>query len=107
MTLLSSLSQPRQHLVLLLQEGQDLKIEGLQVIGHEPVFTETTHVKKKQRLGKPFRNARSYPPDFKIKQEFIDLFDTFDRMEDGEIPLITAIKGLPKIVLFQTRVESA
>jgi hypothetical protein len=107
MTMLSSLSQPRQHLVLLLQEGQYLTIEGLQVIGHEPVFTETTHVEKMQRLGRRNRQAKSYPPDFKIKHEFIELFESFDSMDDGEIPVITAIKGLPRVVHFQTRVESA
>ena len=107
MTMLSSLSRQRKEFVLRLQELQYAVINDLQVVDHEPLFATCTKIARRIAMGSKNRQAKSYPEDFKIKQELLDFFAILDQLEDGFIPKITAIKGLPRQVVFQEKLELA
>ena len=107
MTMLSSLSPQRKEFVLRLQELQYALIKGLRILNHEPVFAKETEVERRIAIGSKNRQAKSYPADFKIKQELLDFFEILDQMEDGVIPKITAVKGLPRQVVSQEKLETA
>ncbi len=107
MTMLSSLSPQRKQFVLRLQEEQYAIIKGLHIVDHEPVFAKDTEVERRVSIGSKNRQAKSYPPDFKVKQDLLDFFSVLDRMEDCVIQKITVIKGLPKEFVFQSNLEVA
>jgi hypothetical protein len=107
MTMLSSLSPQRKQFVLRLQEEQYAIIKGLRIVDHEPVFATDTEVECRVSIGSKNRQAKSYPADFKIKQGLLDFFAILDKREDCVIPKITAIKGLPRHVVFQSKLELA
>ena len=107
MTMLSSLSQQRKEFVLRLQDLQYAIIKDLQVVAHEPLFGKGTAIARRIAIGSKNRQAKSYPEDFKIKQELLDFFAILDQLGDGVIPKITAIKGLPRQVVFQEKLELA
>ena len=107
MTILSALSPQRKDFVLRLQDLQYAIIKDLQVVDHEPLFGKDTEIERRIAIGSKNRQAKSYPEDFKIKQELLDFFAILDQLEDGVIPKITAIKGLPRHVAFQEKLELA
>ena len=107
MTMLSSLSPQRKQFVLRLQEEQYAIIKGLRIVDHEPVFAKETEVERRVSIGSKNRQAKSYPEDFKIKQDLLDFFAILDHMEDGVIQKIIVIKGLPKEIVFQSNLEVA
>ena len=107
MTMLSSLSPQRKRFVLRLQEEQNAVIQGLHIVDHEPVFAKDTEVERRVSFGSKNRQAKSYPPDFKVKQDVLDFFAILDGSEDCVIRKITVIKGLPKIIVVRSNHEMA
>ena len=107
MTKLSSLSPQRKEFVLRLQELQYAVIKDLQVVDHEPWIGKDSEIERRIAIGSKNRQAKSYPADFKIKQELLDFFAILDQLEDVVIPKITVIKGLPRQVAFQEKLELA
>lgn len=105
--MLSSLSPQRKHFVLRLQEEQNAIIKGLRIVDHEPVMAKDTEVERRMSIRSKNRQAKNYPADFKIKQELVNFFAILDDMDDCVIPEITANKGLPRHIVFQSKPEFA
>jgi hypothetical protein len=95
----SSLS-PRQRLLIeLLQENPFCRIEGLRILGGEPVFTPPPKLIRKLKMG--IDNA-SRPEaglsDFLLKKQTVDLLETITDLGNGEIRSIEVQHGLPLLV---------
>ncbi len=107
MTMLSSLTPQRRHFVLELQDLQFGIIKGLAVVDHQPVFSKETKGKRRVAVKTKNQQAKQYPADFKIKQDFEDFFAVLDQMENGTISEITVRRGLPKDFAYETELEVA
>ncbi len=91
-----SLSSARQQLVMLMQEVNYGKIEGLPIREGEPVFEPPPRVLRDFLLGKinEPHTARG-KGDFALKEQVMALFDLFDREQSVTVESLVVQNGLP------------
>ena len=92
----SQLSPARQRLVALLGRVHFGRIEGLAVLGGEPVFDPAPRVVRTLKMNGANRpRATSAAPDFQLKQEVVELLEHLARLGDGVVQRIEVAHGLP------------
>ncbi|MBK8482311.1 MAG: hypothetical protein IPL40_14300 [Proteobacteria bacterium] len=91
-----ALSPARQQLVVLMQEVNFGRIEGLPVIEGEPVLEPPPRVLRDFLLGKTNApHAARSRDDFALKEQVIELFDLFDRERSVTVESLVVQNGLP------------
>ena len=96
------LSEPRQHLVELMQEINFGQIEALTIRNGEPVFKPAPRVSRVHKFGAQNDAKKvSGSRDFVLRKELTELFHQFDELGTGVIESIEVRHGLP----FWMRVE--
>lgn len=96
------LSQQRQQLLNLMQEMRYGRIENLTIRMAEPVFDQSMRVIREVLLGKNANDKTRMPGgDFELKSQIMEMFECFERLQDGVIPLLRVQDGLP----FQLQLE--
>ena len=100
----STLSGARQELVVVMQQLNFGKIEGLLIVGGAPSFTPTTKITQEVKLGGE-GSERKRQDDFTLKRHLTDLFDQFDQLADQSVVTVEIRHGLPARLLL-TRSES-
>jgi hypothetical protein len=102
----SALAEAEQRLVELLQVIDYGRVEGLRVVGGQPVLDPPPQVVQTRKMG-----SRTGPreeiglQDFWLKQPVIDLIQTIREIGDGEILSITVMHGLPHVVEVRHHVQ--
>jgi hypothetical protein len=95
----SSLSDPQQHLLRILQENPFCRIEGLRVRGGEPYFSPPPVLIRKLKMGSDNASrSEATLEDFLLKRQVIDLLETIAELGDGELRSIEVQHGLPVLV---------
>ena len=91
----ADLTPERQHLLAEMQRINFGRIEGLTIHQGQLIFGPHTKIIRKIKFGGE-NNSRPEMTveDFALKGEVIELFETFDRLDDGEVS-IDVRYGLP------------
>jgi hypothetical protein len=93
------LSHDGMQLLELMQRINFGRIEGLQVVNGEPVFSSIKSARSIHKLkGENGPRPELEIADFSLKQEVCELFRLIDRVGNGELDLIEIKHGLPFIV---------
>ncbi len=96
------ISRQRQRLLELMREIRYGRIENITILDGEPAFDPTTRVVREMLLGKKDKTRVALSmDDFELKIQMIELFEQFDRVQNGIIPLLKIQDGLP----FQLHLE--
>jgi len=91
-----SLSPARQQLVVLMQEVNFGRIEGLSVLDGAPVLEPPPRVLRDFLLGKTNApHAARSKDDFALKEQVLELFDLFDRERSVTVESLVVQNGLP------------
>ncbi|MDP8239409.1 MAG: hypothetical protein P9X24_09990 [Candidatus Hatepunaea meridiana] len=101
------LSRDRRRLLDLMRDMSYGRIENLTIRAGEPVFDESLRLIREVLLGRK-ANGRASPPqgDFKLKAQQIEVFDCFDRLQNGFIPVLKVQDGLPFQLQLEERVTT-
>jgi hypothetical protein len=92
----SSLSPSQSRLVELLQQLNFGRVEGLRIRAGEPIFEPAPRIIQKLKIGSENGpRVEGALPDFWLKQQVIEMFETIARVGDGEILSIDVKYGLP------------
>jgi len=91
-----SLTSARRELIALFQRLNFGRVEGLVVRDSEPVLDPPPRVTKEFKFGgdnapRPEAGLQ----DFVLKNQHRDLFQVFDDLGNGVVPVITVQNGLP------------
>lgn len=99
----TSLTAPQKRLLETLQRTNFGRIEHLVVRDGQPVFEPAPRIVKDVKLGSPDNEARPEleAPDFLLKREHLDLFETLTNFGTGTIEAIEIRHGLPFRILFE------
>ncbi|QEL20466.1 EF-hand domain-containing protein [Limnoglobus roseus] len=92
----AGLSAPRRALVELVQERNFGRVEHLPVRGGEPVLDPPPRVVREVKLGgendpRPERALAN----FRLKRQWVELFELFDAVGDGTVDVLEFKNGLP------------
>jgi len=83
------------------------RIENLVIRAGEPVFGESFRLIREVLLGKKsIHKTVPLKGDFELKAQMIELFQCFDKMQDGFIPLLKVQDGLPFQLQLEERVTT-
>ena len=92
----SDLSPPRKRLVERMQGVGHGRIENLVMRGREPQWSPPPDVFRDVIIGKrPGPHPRRQQADFGLKNHLAELFEDFDRSQDGARYSIAIEDGLP------------
>jgi len=96
------LSHERKRLLDVMRNMGYGRIENLTISSGEPIFDKSLRLVHEKLLGRK-ANGRASPPqgDFELKSQQIEVFECFDQMQDGFIPVLKVQDGLP----FQLHLE--
>ena len=103
-----TLRKPRQRLIELCQSINYGSVENLRVENGDPVFDPPPLVTRDVKLG---GNENNGPRpelgrgNFKLKAAVLQLFELFDDLGDGVVPLLEIKGGLPFRVLVQEQLN--
>jgi len=96
------LSQPRKRLLKLMQDISFGRFENLTIHEGEPVFDPPMRIVREVLLGRRGHNKPTSPSrEYELKTQTVELFEYFDRVQNGMIPLLKVQDGLP----FQLQLE--
>ncbi|NQT35251.1 hypothetical protein HQ587_08680 [bacterium] len=96
------LSRDRRRLLDLMRDMGYGRIENLTIRAGEPVFDESLRLVREKLLGRKAKGRASPPQgDFELKAQQIEVFECFDQMQNGYIPVLKVQDGLP----FQLQLE--
>lgn len=103
---LGKLSEPRLQLIRLFQSLNFGKIERLVVRDGEPVLDPAPQVTREVKFGgeNAARDERDLQ-QYLLKSQVIELFEEFDRLQNGTIAAIEAKHGLPFRMILQEPVR--
>jgi hypothetical protein len=82
-------------LVRILRRLQFGQVLGLRVRGGEPVFDPPPTLVRDVKFPLDPAARKEVGEDFLVKQQFVELFDHFDRLGDGVIDSLEVKHGLP------------
>ncbi|HEY7159468.1 MAG TPA: hypothetical protein VH575_36315 [Gemmataceae bacterium] len=92
----ATLSFARRRLLELMQRLNFGRIEELTLVAGEPVFTPPPRVVREIKFGgENGPRPELAATDFSLKAQIIDLFQTFDTLQDGTIAVLEIKHGLP------------
>ena len=92
----ASLSPARRRLLRLMQQLNFGRIEGLCIRGGEPVLEPMPRVVVEYKFaGENGPRPEAARSDFALKQQYLDLFRLFDRLQDGEFAMMRVLHGTP------------
>jgi hypothetical protein len=95
----SSLSDPQQRLIALMQYLNFGRIEALRVIRGEPVFEPPPRIIQKLKLGgENGPRPEASLPDFWLKQQTVEMLRAIAELADGVVSVIEVKHGLPYAV---------
>lgn len=90
------LSRSRRRLLELMRDVGYGRIENLTIRAGEPIFDESLLLFREVLLGRKSKeHAVPSENDFELKAQIMDLFEYFNRMQNGIIPLLKIQDGLP------------
>lgn len=103
---LGHLSAPRLQLVRLFQTLNFGRIEGLVIRDSEPVLDPAPRTIREVKFGgdNAARDERDLQ-QYLLKSQVIELFEEFDRLQNGTIAAIEAKHGLPFRMILQEPVR--
>lgn len=97
-----TLTPARLAFLELAQRVQYGRVKNLMVLGGEPVLSPPPRIVREVKLGSPTEG----PPrqdDFLLKTQVVELFEHFDRLQNGIIECVEVKGGLPfRIVVEET-----
>lgn len=100
----SELSPPRQALVRVCQRLNFGSIQNLRVTQGDPVFDPPPTLLIDQKLGcEDARRPELDLSDFGLPAEVCDLADRLDRIGDGILENLEVRAGIPRRVVFQSK----
>ena len=100
----SSLCEPRQHLVQLMQKVNFGRIEHLVVRDGQPVLSPSPRVVREVKFGgENGPRPETSLEDFVLKDEVVELFRYMDEFQDIVIDVLEIKHGMP----FRMTVEDA
>jgi len=92
----SSLPEPRQHLVQLMQAVNFGRIEGLVIKSGQPVLDPPPRIIREYRFpGDNSPRAELSVEDFELKSQVVELFHCIDDLRDSVIKVLEVRHGLP------------
>lgn len=92
----ASLSPARRHLLRLMQQINFGRFEGLVIRSGEPVFDPVPRIVVEHKFAsengpRPESSLSQFP----LKQQHLDLFRLFDRLQDHEFAQLRVMHGTP------------
>ena len=101
------LSSDRRRLLDIMRGMGYGRIENLTIRTGEPVIDKSLRLVHEKLLGKKVK-GRTLPPraDFELKAQQIELFECFDQMQDGLVPILKVQGGLPFQLHMEERVTA-
>lgn len=101
------LSRDRRRLLDLMRNMGYGRIENLTIRAGEPVIDASIKLVHEKLLGRK-ANGRASPPqgDFELKVQQIEVFECFDQLQDGYIPVLKVQDGLPFQLQMEERVTT-
>jgi hypothetical protein len=93
---MSGLSEARKRLVLLMQQLNFARVEGLVVRDGEPVLDPLPRIVREHKFsGENGPRPEALLADFVLKPQLLDLFREVEELGDGTIDVLTIKHGLP------------
>lgn len=100
----SSISNPRQHFVQLMQKVNFGRIENLVIKDGQPVLSPSPRVVREVKFGgENGPRPEASIEDFALKAQVVELLHYMDELQDGVIGVLEIKHGLP----FRMAVEDA
>ena len=101
------LSPDRRRLLDLMRDMGYGRIENLSIRAGEPVFDKSLRLVHEKLLGRKAKGRASPPEgDFELKVQQVEVFECFDRMQDGFVPVLKVQDGLPFQLHMEERVTA-
>lgn len=91
----SAVSPARRRLLDLMRDIGFGRIDGLLLLGGEPVFRPAPRIVREVKFGGESTCNPTRDGDFALKVQVIDLFDQLDEIRDGRIERLEVKHGLP------------
>ena len=92
----SSLSNPRQHFVQLMQKINFGRIENLVVKDCQPMLSPSPRIVREVKFGgENGPRPEASIEDFALKAKVVELFRCMDELQDGVIGVLEVKHGLP------------
>lgn len=101
------LSHERKRLLDVMRNMGYGRIENLTISSGEPVFDKSLRLVHEKLLGRKAKGRASPPEsDFELKAQQIEVFECFDQMQDGFVPVLKVQDGLPFQLHLEERVTA-
>lgn len=96
------LSNSQRFLLNVMQSIRYGQIANLGICDGQPVFTQRTHTYHMLKFGSTGNDDNpDFSDDYELKKQVVEMFETFEMMNNGKVLLLEIQDGLPFDMFFE------